>query len=451
MENACLPTDKSELAYEDYDFQLILNEICHNLFMKKYEYFEHTLPNRFRVLYLPIPESPSVYISLTGKVGRRAELDNEVGSAHFLEHLFFDGTKKRPSAFELSNFIEGYGGQKNGSISTETVQYWVKLLYEHAEVGFEYLSDVFFNSLLVEIEKEKKVIAQEIKMKRDNPYDQLNRLIRSTLYPNQAVGRTIFDEESNLPNITREMLVGYVNRVYVSNNFILTIAGNIDKEKAISLAEKYFSQFQEGKEVLFKKAQIEIKETLNIVNNDLKQSKLGISYRGYPAGSNEEKLAKLLNIILGQGLSSRLTNRIRNNLHLAYSIGSQANYSSDHGFFSVKTSIDELNVQKTIDEIFKTIFKLLKDGITDDELKKAKNRLLSKILFSLENINNYASYFTNQLLLKGKVESVEEHLNKIKSASREDLMRVANYIFSDAPKVNLLTKTLKKVDLNYKF
>lgn len=419
--------------------------------MKKYEYFEYTLPNKLRVLYLPLPESPSIYVSLTGKVGRRAELDNEVGSAHFLEHLFFDGTKKRPSAFKLSNFFEGYGGQRNGSTSTETVQHWVKLLHEHAEIGFEYLSDIFFNSLLVEIEKEKKVIAQEIKMRKDNPSDQLNRLVKSTLYPNQAVGRTLFDEEPNLPNMTHEMLVDYVNRAYISNNFILTIAGNIDKEKAISLAEKYFSQFREGKEILFKEAKIETKETLNIVNDDLKQSKLGVSYRGYPAGSSEEKFVKLLNIILGQGSSSRLADRIRNDLHLAYSIGSQANYSSDYGFLSINTSIDELNVQKTIDEIFKVIFKLLKDGITNEELEKAKHRLLSRILFDLENIDYYASYFTNQLLLRGKVESVEEHLDEIKSASKEDLMRVANYIFSDAPKVNLLTKTLKKVDLNYKF
>lgn len=423
----------------------------HNLLMKKYEYFEHTLPNKLRVLYLPLPESPSVYISLTGKVGRRAESDNEVGSSHFLEHLFFDGTKKRPSAFELSNFIEGYGGQKNGSTSTETVQYWAKLLHEHTEIGFEYLSDIFFNSLLVEIEKEKKVIAQEIKMKRDNPGDQLNRLIKSTLYPNQAVGHTIFDEEPNLPNMTHDMIIGYVDKVYVSNNFILTIAGNIDKKKAFELAEKYFSQFREGKEVLFKKAEIETKETVNIINADLKQSKLGVSYRGYPAGSSEEKLVKLINIILGQGSSSRLADRIRNDLHLAYSIGIQANYLSDYGFLSIHTSVDELNVQKTIDEIFKVISKLLQDGITNEELEKAKNRLLSRILFDLENIDNYANYFTNQLLLTGRIKNIDGNLNEIRSASKEDLMKVANYIFSDTPKVNLLTKTLNKVDLNYKF
>lgn len=419
--------------------------------MKKYEYFEHMLPNKLRVLYLPFPKSPSVYISLTGKVGRRAELDSEVGSAHFLEHLFFDGTEKRPSTFELSNFIEGYGGRKNGSTGTEMVQYWAKLLHEHAEIGFEYLSDIFFNSLLVEIEKEKKVIAQEAKMRKDNPSHQLSRLIRSTLYPDQAVGRTLFDEAPNIPNVTREMLVGYVNRAYVSQNFILTIAGNIDKEKAFSLAEKYFSQFREGNEVLFKKAEIETKETINIVNNDLKQSKLGVSYRGYPFGSGEEQFVKLLNIILGQGSSSRLTNRIRNDLHLAYLIGSQANYASDYGFLSINTSVDEANVQRTIDEIFKVISKLLKDGIADEELEKAKNRLLSGVLFNLENVDYYAGYFTNQLLLRGKIESVEEHLSKIKSATKEDLMRVANYIFSDAPKVNLLTKTLKKVELNYRF
>lgn len=415
--------------------------------MENYQYFEHTLPNKLRVLYLPLPQSPLIHISLTGKVGRRAELDSEIGSAHFLEHLFFDGTKKRPSTFELSTFFEGYGGQNNGSTGTEVVQYWIKLIQEHTEIGFEYLSDIFFNSLLKEIGKERKIIAEEIKMRKDSPSDTLYRLIRSTIYPNQAIGRTIFDEESNLPKMTHEMLVGYVDRTYIANNFILTITGDINKATAFSLAEKYFGQFKEGMEVVFEKAQIETKETINIVNDDLKQSKLGISFRGYPVGSSEEIPTRLLNIIFGQGQSSRLVNRIRNDLHLAYSISCGDNFSSDSGFITINTFVDEMNVQKTIDEILNEISKLLKYGITEEELDKAKNRLLSRTLFGMDNITYYSSYFTNQLLFQGTIESLEDYINRIKSATQEDLMRVANYIFSDTPKVNLLTKSIKKVSL----
>jgi len=419
--------------------------------MKNYEHFEYKLANNLRVLHLPLPNTSSIYISLTGKVGRRAELEDEIGSAHFLEHLLFNGTTKRPTAFKLSNFIEQYGGQINGSIGTEMAQYWVKLLDKYAKEGFEHLSDIFFNSLLLEIDKEKKIIAQEAKMKEDNPNDLLNRLTRTVLYPNQAIGRTIFDEISNTSNMTKETLVKYFNRVYVSQNFILTIAGNIDKEKAISLAKKYFDQFQEGNEVIFEKVNLEKQEIIKIVNNNnLKQSKLSVNYRGYPFGSNEELFVKLLNIILGQGLSSRLKDRIRNDLHLAYSIGSHANYASNCGFLSINATIDELNVQKALDEIFKTISKLLETGISNKELAKAKNKLFSAILFNLENTQYYAGYFTNQLLLTGKITSLNERFNKIQSASKEDLMKVANHIFSDSPKIVLLTKSLKKIDLNYK-
>ncbi|MEA1909707.1 MAG: pitrilysin family protein [Patescibacteria group bacterium] len=419
--------------------------------MKKYEYFECKLANNLRVLHLPLPNTSSVYISLTGKVGRRAELGNEIGSAHFLEHLLFDGTAKRPTSFELSNFIEQYGGQMNGSTGTEMAKYWVKLLDKYTEEGFEYLSDIFFNSSLLEIDREKKIIAQEAKMKEDNKDDQLRRLTRSILYPNQAMGRTIFDETSNTLNMTKEVLVSYFNRVYVSQNFVLTIAGNIDRRKAISLAKKYFNQFQEGNEVIFEKANFKKQETVKIVhNNNLKQSKLSVNYRGYSFGSDEEQFVKLLNIILGQGLSSRLRNRIRNDLHLAYSIKSRANHASDCGFLSIDASTDESNIQKALDEIFKTISKLLENGITDEELVRAKNKLLSAILFNLENMQYYAEYFTNQLLLKGKIENLDKRFNKIQSASKKDLMRVANYIFSGSPKIVLLTKNLKKIDLNYK-
>ena len=158
----------------------------------------------------------------------------------------------------------------------------------------------------------------------------------------------------------------------------------------------------------------------------------------------------MLNIILGQGLSSRLKDRIRNDLHLAYSIGSRASSASDCGSLSINAATDELDVQKALDEIFKTISELLEVGISDKELVKAKNKLLSAILFNLENTQYYAEYCTSQLLLKGAITSLNERFDKIQSASKKDLMRVANHIFSDSPKIVLLTKSLKKIDLNYK-
>ena len=201
--------------------------------MEQNDFTQTTFKNGLRTLIVTDKTSPYVFISLLGKIGRRAEKGEEVGAAHFLEHLFFDGTKKRPSALEVNKFIEDNGGRKNGLTSQETVQYFVKILPSKAEVGAEYLSDIFLNSLLTEIEKERKVITQEAIMKRDDPSDFLQRLRYKTLYPNQTIGQTIFDEQLNLPNITKELLIAYKSRAYNTNNFILFISGNISQLHAL--------------------------------------------------------------------------------------------------------------------------------------------------------------------------------------------------------------------------
>jgi len=415
--------------------------------MKKYQHLERTLSNKLRVLYLPVPESPAVYISLTGKVGRRAELSNEIGSAHFLEHLFFDGTAKRPTALQLSEFIEGYGGLRNGSTGSEEVQYWVKVLSEDREVGFEYLSDIFFNSLLEEIEKERKVIGQEVAMNQDNPSRRLGRLIKSNLFPNQPIGRTIFDEAAHLPHINKETLLNYRNRTYLANNFILAIAGNIDKDEALKLAKEYFSKFKEGQEALFKKAEIEKNRKIHIVNGDFKQSKVAVSFRGCPANTREEKIIALLNVIFGQGGSSRLSNRIRHELNLAYSVGSDTSFFSDTGFLTIETSVDETNLQRATEEIFSEIQKLLKHGISEEELEKAKSKLLARTLFGLESLSFYANGFISQWLWGKEIKGIEEELNEVKEATKEDIMEVASYVFSDKPKINILTKSVTSLSI----
>lgn len=415
--------------------------------MKSYDHSEKTLANKLKVVYLPVLESPAVYLSLTGKVGRRAEKDAEVGAAHFLEHLFFDGTKKRPNPLTLNEFIESYGGVHNGSTGSETVDYWCKVLSEHSEIGFDYLSDILLNSLLNDIEKERKVISQEVAMNRDNPSRRLSRAIKSTLYPNQSIGRTIFDEEKNLSVMNKSLLENYRDRAYVANNFVLAIAGGIEKEKAFSLSEKYFGHFKSGNEIAFGLAKIERDKKVNIINGDFKQSKLAISFKGYPANTKEEKVVSLLNSLFGQGLSSRLLNRIRNELNLTYSIGSNAAFFSDAGFLTIETAVDETNLQRTANEIFKEIDRLLKNGISDEELEKAKNRVLSKILFNLEGLGFYAAGFVSKMLWNKEIKEVQEELKELKGITKEEIVAIANHIFSDSPKINILTKNLKSLEI----
>lgn len=416
-------------------------------FMQKYPYNLFTLSNGLRVLYVPWPNSESVTISMMGKVGRRAEAHKEIGAAHFLEHLFFDGTTKRPSALEVDSFIEYYGGVTNGSTSQETVEYWVKTLSKYDETAFDFLSDIFFNSLLrdSDIEKEKRVIGQEAASRRDDPQSIIYRSRLATLYPDQKIGQTIYDEEINLPNISAEILRGYMLRNYVAENFVLTVTGNINETRVQDLASRYFQKLFSGSEVKFEIPKITREKTIAIINKDFVQSKFSISFGGFPKNTKEATASYFLAKILGQGMSSRLFHKLRNELHLVYSASAANINFSDTGSFHISTSCNEESVQKATYVIFEEVKKLLNDGVEDKELEKARNKELSEWLMYLEKFTDYAHYLASQVLLFNKIKDAEKEMSDIESITKEDILNVARTIFSDQPKVNLLTKNLKEL------
>jgi predicted Zn-dependent peptidase len=418
--------------------------------MPKYQFSQFKLKNNLTVLHLPIDSSESVLVSLIGKVGRRAEKDQEIGAAHFLEHLFFDGTKTRPTALEINKFLDEYGGEHNGLTSQETVEYYVKILADKAEVAFKFLSDIFLNSLISEIEKEKNVIGQEAAAKKDNPVDILLRLNLVNLYPGQSIGRNIFDEVANLPNISQKLLREYMDRTYIAENFVLAIAGNISEEKAKKWATQYFEPVKKGNEIIFDQSNVRKEQNVVITKKDLTQSKLAIIFKGFSINSQESVTTGLLCIIMGGEWSSRLFERLRSQQQLVYSVRAYQRKFSDSGFFGIQTYVDETNVQKATDAIFEEIDKLLNNGISDDELEKAKNTYLSSFLFGLEDLNNYASYFSNQLLLKKEIKSVEEIKMQINNCTKENIVRISKQIFSDTPKVDLVTKNLDNLVVRFK-
>ena len=406
-----------------------------------------SLSNKLRVLCVPFPNTESVYVTLIGKVGKRAELGNEVGAAHLVEHLFFDGTSKRPSSLAINEYLEKYGGQHNGLTGSETVRYYVKILSEYAEVAFEYLSDIFFNSKLEDIEKEKQVIKQEAATRRDDPVANLARLRINQLYPKQAIGRTIFEEEENLNNLNREILKNYISRTYIAENFVLLVCGKIDKEKILLLAEKYFSQFKVGNKISYTPAEIEKSQKINLYPKNLSQTKVSISFRGFPELTNEEIHAQLLSIFLGRGFSSRLVNRIRNELHLAYFIRSCHHSFSDTGFFAIDTHVKENDLQQAVSEIFKEIGKVVSGDLKKEELEKAKNMLLSSYLFGLEELEAYSQFFGMQVLFDKEIKGIDQIKKEINGATKNDIIDTAKYIFADKPKIVALTKNLKELHI----
>ena len=416
----------------------------------KYESSVIVLPSRLRLLHVPSASSETVTVALTGKVGRRAELPSEIGAAHFLEHLFFDGTAKRPNAAQLNQFLEDQGGVRNGNTGAELVNYFAKVLVDKAETAFEFIADIFFDSRLAteDIEKERKVIGHEASARRDNPSDLLPRTTLSTLYPGQAIGRTIYDEEANLPKMDRETLMGYMGRSYVRDNFILTVSGGISEAEATTLAGRYFDRFNAGSAVSFESPALQGGHFVNIVRKDFSQSCFAVSYRGIPWLDPRQAAVNLLAAVLGRSASSRLYQKLRHEHHLAYRLSSYPVSFSDVGHFTIAAYVKEEDIRRSLEVIFKEAKLLMEDGITSAELDRAKNICLSDLLFRMEDVHERASSLAGQLAANGRYQDIDEYIGKIKNVQREDVLDAARYIFSDEPKINILTKTPEGIDLD---
>mgnify|MGYP001562235022 CR=1 FL=1 len=386
-----------------------------------------------------------------GKAGRRSESDNEVGAAHFLEHLLFDGTKKRPSAFEINKVTEQEGAVKNGVTSQENVHYFVKILPKKIEVAFDFLSDIIFNSLLrdTDIDKEKKVISQEAMMKKDDPDDLLHRMHLKLLYPGQNIGRNILDEWEVINRVNRSLVSRFLKRNYVAENFILTVIGNINKESASKLANKYFSQMTSGKEVHYPPAVITQKKLVQIENKDFEQTRLALSFRGYSVATDDWFVARMLAIILGAGFSSRLYDQLRNKNHLVYTVRVGNIDFTDTGYFNIKTKTSEDKLQQAIDQTLEELKRVTRHPVDTWELDRAKNKLASWFMFEMESIEFYAWYFTEQLLFKNEIEVPNSTLKKIDQVNQEKIQETAKHIFSDQPKVSILTPHLKNINLDW--
>lgn len=407
---------------------------------ERYQIEQFAIPCGLRLIYAPMPHSEFVHLALMGKVGRRAEKESEIGAAHFLEHLFFDGTEKRPNTLSLNSFIESVGGRRSGVTNSEIVSYDVATLADDCEAGFDFLSDIFFNSRLTEIEKERKVIGQEIASRRDDPDGLMGRFCLSSLYPAQAIGRVIFDEESALETMNEGVLRGYMDRVYVAENFILVISGNISRSLAEKHAQSYFSQFRSGSEVRFEPARLEDESFVRVMNRDFSQSKLSVSFRGYSLTETEGVGAEILRVVLGGASSSRLFEALRQREHLVYSIFAYNTNYSDTGYFGVQTSMNEGNAQKALDVIMAELEEICKNGISDDELSRAKKILLSRVFWRTEDLGNYTYLLGQQALFSKEIIGVHKRIDLINAVKKEDVLDIARHIFSDKPKVNLITK-----------
>jgi predicted Zn-dependent peptidase len=375
----------------------------------------------------------SVSFGIWIRAGARYENSKNNGISHLLEHLLFKGTKTRGMK-EIKESVEGRGGSFNGFTSEEVTCYLVKLLAKDAELGVDILSDMVLNPKLdeKEIEKEKSVIVEEINMYKDIPAQHVHEILTEMLWPDQPLGMPLAGTVESVNSMQKKDVEAYKETFYNPNNMLLIGAGAIKEDKLLGLAGKYLSVSQKAEPPKFIKAFNDQREPLlKVTKKDTEQTHMALAFHAMNRLSPDRYVASILNIILGANMSSRLFHVIRDELALCYEISSSVRKYEDVGAFVIGAGLDELNLVRALEIIFKELNRIMKEPIPHEELERAKEFYKGQLLFTMEDTMSHMLWLGEKIISKETELDVKKIVEKVASISKDDIMRVARSIFKN--------------------
>ena len=395
----------------------------------------HKLKNNLKVLSRHIPEARSVTVLILVRTGSRYEEKRTNGIAHFAEHMFFKGTKKRPTTLEISSLIDGIGGEFNAFTSKEYTGYYIKASAKKFDLLLDVLSDMLQNSKFdkAEIERERGVINEELRMYLDTPMRHIGDVYENLLYGDQPLGWDIVGTLKSLANIKREDFLEFQNRYYSPENMLVSIAGGVSHDDIKSTTNKYLGKLNSKKPATYLPVRYsQNKPAVKLVNKKTEQAHLVIGFRAYSIGhKNHYKLA-VLNAILGSSMSSRLFIQLRERRGLAYYIRSMPEEYHDTGSFVAQAGVAPANIEEAIKVILAEFKEITKTKVKAEELKKAKEHIKGRLVLELEDSRELALMFGLQQLLERKIRTTDEVFKKIDAVSAEDMQKVAKDIFKNS-------------------
>lgn len=398
---------------------------------------KHTSESGLRVVLENIPSVRSVTIGVWILTGSRNETDKNNGISHLIEHMMFKGTKKR-TAQEIAEAFDSIGGQVNAFTSREYTCYYARVIDTHKEHALEVLSDMFFNSKFdeKELEREKKVVSEEIKMYEDAPDDIVHDLLSKAAFGGHSLGYPILGTDSHLQSFTREDLFEYKRKFYNPENVVISVAGNVDTD-FISKVESYFDNFEN--ESISNKIEkpIFLAEDLNR-SKDTEQAHLCFGYEGIPINDERYSSLAVLNNVLGGSMSSRLFQEVREEKGLAYSVFSHHSSYLDSGLLTIYAGTGNDSLPALKSTIESTLENLVSDGITDKELKNSQEQLKGQIMLSLENTSSRMMRNGRNELLLGKHRSLDDIILDINAVNHKSIKEISNQVFSARPAIALV-------------
>jgi predicted Zn-dependent peptidase len=390
-------------------------------------YQKITLDNGLRVITANMPHTRSVSISFFIGVGSRYEAEQEAGVSHFIEHLLFRGTEKRATGKQISEAIEGVGGTINGGTDKELTIYWCKVAQPHFSLAIDVLADILLHSKFdsADLEKERQIIIEEIHMSKDAPAHQVCMLIDELLWPNHPLGRDIAGNKESVAATTRDMILEYLAHHYLPDNMVITIAGNIQHEEAVTAVSQTLGNWYSQQPRSGYSAYVEQRNPrLHVETRDTEQAHLCLALPGLSLLHPKRFTLNLLNVILSEGMSSRLFTEIRDKLGLAYQIHSYVDHLHDSGSVTIYAGVEPNNLRVAIDAILEQLVQL-KEPIPESELSKAKELSKGRLLLRMEDSRNVAGWAGGQETLTGRILSVDEVISIIDAITAEEIKQLA--------------------------
>ena len=388
------------------------------------------LPNGIRVLSSSFRHTNAVSIIFLFGAGSRYETPELAGASHLFEHMLFKGTPERPTPRDISEVVEGVGGTLNAFTDREVTGYWCRLAQPNYRDGIDLLSDMTLNSLFREedITKEKQVVYEEIRASFDSPGARVSMMLDDLLWPDQPMGRDIAGSVESVGSISRDDMCKYLETQYVGSNTVIAIAGNIEHQEVVDQITSSLGSLHDGKILpMFPHEKKALSKRVALEHRPTEQAHLAIGLAGFANDDPDRHALSIMSVVLGETMSSRLFEEVREQRGLAYDIHSGAHFYSDCGALVVESGIDPNRVDEAIPVILKELSKM-RDGVTEGEWKQALQLTKGRMMLRMEESRAVSSFLGIQELIRGEVQSVDEVIANISSVTQEDIKRAANRV-----------------------
>jgi predicted Zn-dependent peptidase len=393
--------------------------------------YEHTLDNGLTAIAVPMEDNPTVTAMVMVNAGTRFENKENNGISHFLEHMCFKGTENRPSSAAVSEELDGLGAKSNAFTWYEYTGYFAKSQPANTREIFDVIADIYLNSLFPkeEIEKEKGVIIEEINMYEDLPMQKVQQLFRETVYQDQPAGWDVLGSKENVTNMTQKDFRHYHDTHYQPQNTAVVIAGGVSKNTAFELAEDYFADITTGDE------NDQPAVTTNqsspraaFEQKDSDQSHITVGFRSVDIHDDMYYPLEVAGTVLARGMSSRLFQKLRDDMGVCYYVTNQNGYYSDTGLFKISTGVDNQRVTETTTVIMDELQKIKDKKVDDAELDKAKEYLAGNKLMEYESSDSLARYYGNLFVTDRPLESPQQLVDTYRQVTADDIQQACQHI-----------------------